>query len=164
MKILFNNNSDFNYYISGLVQADGSFGIRTHRKSNNIYISPYFNLTLHSKHVKIIEDIKNHFNVGYYRIDNKGICRYYCSNIKDLKEIIIYHFDKFPLFYGKHKSYIMFKYIVEKLYKKEHIHNCFLKQELIMIGFNMNSHYSNREKTLLKFLNKTQLEKTLSDD
>lgn len=119
-----NNNNKINlnpYYISGLVQSDGNFSVRTNKKDNNIWLSPAFNITLHKKNEELIINIKNYFNVGHYRIDNKGYCRYNVTDLKDLNNIIIPFFLKYQLKSEKFNSFIMFKIICNKLNNKEHL-------------------------------------------
>lgn len=160
------NENNIQNYISGLIQSDGGFGLKTSRnkKNNNLYLSPYFHLTLHSKNINIIKDIKDYFDAGYYRIDNKGICTYVCNNIIDLNNKIVVHFDKYPLCPDKYNSYILFKYIVNKLYNKEHIKDKNLKLELLMLGYHMNAKFLKKDLEIFRYLNLSQISFIKSDN
>lgn len=52
---------------------------------------------------------------------NKKTAFYYVSSIKDLNEIIIPHFDKYPLISQKRADFILFKSAVELINKKDHL-------------------------------------------
>jgi hypothetical protein len=62
-----------------------------------------FQLGLHKKYLFILNNIKVYFGVGNISIKANGLCVYYVQSIKDL-DVILNHFDKYPLITKKHAA------------------------------------------------------------
>jgi len=77
---------------------------------------------LHIKDIDILNKIKPFFEVGSvtYR-ENKNICVYRVSKIEDLVNIIIPHFNSYPLFTLKNSDYKLWSKVVDFISKKEHL-------------------------------------------
>jgi hypothetical protein len=75
---------------------------------------------LHVKDRGILEQIKSYFGVGYITVhgSNTNQCR--VKSIKDL-EVIINHFEKYPLTSQKLGDYILFKMVFDLIKSKEHL-------------------------------------------
>nr|YP_203314.1 orf327 [Zancudomyces culisetae]AAW49481.1 orf327 [Zancudomyces culisetae] len=115
---LFNLNPN---WVTGFTQADGCFNITfTKKKPNQIRLRARFIISQHIKDELLILSIKNFFNCGII-IKNKKEIQYVVNSINDLINIIIPHFDKYPLKYGKYTSYLIFKNIIEKMKNKQHL-------------------------------------------
>ena len=88
-------------YITGLSQTDGSFFcsvIMSSRHKFGLQFRPKFTITadLDSKHV--LDSIKVFFNCGKVTINNKNhTAEFEVVILKELYEIIIPHFLKYPL-------------------------------------------------------------------
>ena len=67
----------------------------------------------------ILENIKSFFNVGNIH-KGKANVSYTVTSISDL-EVIINHFDKYPLITKKFSDYILFKQAFELIKNKEHL-------------------------------------------
>lgn len=81
-----------------------------------------FQITLHEKDLKLLEQIKYYFGeVGhiYHKKGNKSI-QYHVGSIKNLK-VLIDHFDKAPLITQKLSDYLLWKSVVELVSNKEHL-------------------------------------------
>jgi hypothetical protein len=52
---------------------------------------------------------------------SKNSAFYFVSSIKDLNDIIIPHFDKYPLITQKRADFILFKSAIELMNKKDHL-------------------------------------------
>jgi hypothetical protein len=143
-------------YVTGLIQASGGFGIRTKyfKKTGNIYIKPYLNLSLHSDYINIVKEVNNFFDAGYFRIDARSICRYECSNLEQLYAKILPHFDKYQLCPLKYNSYLLFRFIVLELYLNKSLSKD-IKLNLINLGYNMN--FFKKDQELFRYLNTTEL-------
>jgi hypothetical protein len=80
---------------------------------------------LHCKDALILEKIHSFFGVGNFRIqENKGrnsIAVYSVESLKELINVIIPHFDKYPLLTQKRADFELFKQIVNLMDKKEHL-------------------------------------------
>lgn len=98
------------WFITGLVDGDGTFTIITRIAKNKLYFSGYFEIV--GKNNKATNDlftaVKKHFNnVGEITIKG-NIIRYIITKREDLKTIIK-HFDKYPLKTTKLTYYYIFK-------------------------------------------------------
>jgi hypothetical protein len=61
-------------------------------------INPNFSINLHGRDIALLYLIKSYFGVGTIRINNSnGQAIYSVNSIKDLTNVIIPHFLKYPL-------------------------------------------------------------------
>ena len=80
---------------------------------------PYFFIHLHVKDLPILLDIKQFFKVGNIS-HNKDSVLYQVNSIEDIVNVIIPHFDLFPLISKKKADFLLFKLAIELIRKKEH--------------------------------------------
>jgi hypothetical protein len=84
-----------------------------------------FRIELHCKDALILKNIHSFFGVGNFRVQkNNGrntIAIYCVESIKDLINVIIPHFDKYPLLTQKQADFELFKRIVLMMGNKEHL-------------------------------------------
>jgi len=111
-------------YITGLVQTDGSFFfcniVLSTKHRFGLQFRPKFTITadLNSKYV--LENIFNYFGCGNITENIKNFtAEYEVTRLEYLNNIIIPHFNKFPLFCGKLHAFNLFSKIVYYLYNKE---------------------------------------------
>lgn len=64
-------------------------------------------------------DLKETELGGVYTVKNKS-AHFQVRNLKDIIEVIIPHFQKYPLFTQKQADFLLFKEIVELMNKGEH--------------------------------------------
>jgi hypothetical protein len=82
-------------------------------------IQPEFKIELHEKDLPILENIQKYFKgKGQIIVKNKSIYR--VRSIKDL-ELIINHFDKYPLISNKYADYLLFKTVFNIMSAKDHL-------------------------------------------
>jgi hypothetical protein len=122
--VTMNNNNKLNpSYVSGFTDAEGCFhisivdkaGLRTGKS-----IRPIFQISLHKKDKALLHLIRNYFGVGVVT-DRKDDAFYYrVSQIQDLM-LVLSHFEKYPLLTQKGADLELFKQIVEKMNRKEHL-------------------------------------------
>lgn len=103
-------------YISGLVDAEGSFIInifRYNRNKSGYLITYSLQLALNYKNLPLLKNIKDMLNVGniYYRSRDKTYL-WKVSNLKDIINTIIPHFEKYPLLTKKREDFKIFKNII----------------------------------------------------
>jgi len=79
-----------------------------------------FTITLHEKDKGILEQIKNYYGVGYITKHGPNTIQYRVKSVKDL-EVIINHFEKYPLITQKLGDYILFKMAFDLIKAKEHL-------------------------------------------
>lgn len=115
------------WFISGFTDAEGSFVISIvkdplTRTGWNIQLR--FKIDLHEKDLPILEGFKTYFE-GAGEIDKSGKDRdslsYVIGSRKLITALVLPHFDKFPLITNKRADYILFKSIVDKMDKREHL-------------------------------------------
>lgn len=99
-----NNNSKLNnvspWFITGLVDAEGSFIISVFKNLNKklgFGITYTFEIGLNIRDRVILELLQKYWGVGeIYNHPSDNTCRYRVSNLKDLLNVIIPHFLKYP--------------------------------------------------------------------
>lgn len=67
---------------------------------------PYFFINLHVKDLSILLEIKEFFGVGSIS-SNKGLALYQVNSLKDLVNVIIPHFELYPLLTKKKADFII---------------------------------------------------------
>ena len=109
------------WFLTGFSDAESTFSISI-LKNNELKagweIAPRFSIKLHSKDKSILEGIYNFFKVGY--IETKG--NYACYDVRSSEglDVILNHFDKYPLIGKKRADYLMFKEILKLKRCKAH--------------------------------------------
>lgn len=110
-------------FLTGFTDAEGSF-VLSITKSDNVksgwVIKPRFSISLHKKDRFVLEAIKNYFGVGEIYTQGTDSIQYRVFSIKDL-QLVIDHFDKYPLISQKFGDYSLFKQAYILLINKEHL-------------------------------------------
>ena len=83
-------------------------------------IQPEFQIKLHKKDIMILEEIKNTLGVGTVTKDKLNTANFNVWSIKEL-QVVIDHFDKFPLKTQKFNDYDLFKKAYYIIINKEHL-------------------------------------------
>jgi sRNA-binding regulator protein Hfq len=79
-----------------------------------------FEIGLDLKDLPILNRIKSYLGVGNVTSRTNGSCVYSVQSIKDL-DVLIEHFDKYPLITKKGVDYLLFKKAVNLIKNKEHL-------------------------------------------
>ena len=79
-----------------------------------------FKITLHSRDRALLEKIQSFFGVGTVTVRSDGCVQYWVGSIKDL-QVIVNHFDSYPLISQKWSDYQLFKQVVELIKLKQHL-------------------------------------------
>lgn len=113
-------------WITGLVDAEGCFYVRfakSKQYKTGWLVQPCFQLGFHIKDKELLLKVKSFFNnVGsIYPINKNKALLYQVRNLKDINEIIIPHFEQYPLITQKKNDFILFKEIVKLMNKDEHL-------------------------------------------
>lgn len=128
------------WFITGFVDAEGAFMLtfnKTKEARLGYRIRPIFQIQLHKKDVELLRQIQQYFGgIGYITEGTKDCLAF---RVRSLEEIIIIvaHFDKFPLITQKRADFELFKCVVAKLLRKEHLKLKGL-QEVVNIRASMN--------------------------
>jgi len=111
------------WFITGFSDAEACFTILI--QANNKYkvnwrVKPIFTIGLHSKDIKLLNQIKDTLEVGAININNADKVTYSVESFKDLN-IIIDHFENYPLVTAKYNDYLLFKNCFALIKKGEHL-------------------------------------------
>jgi hypothetical protein len=65
-----------------------------------------------------LEKIQSYFKVGNIHLGNNNSVSYYVNNTQDLINVIIPHFDEYPLITKKRADYLLFKSAIDIINNK----------------------------------------------
>lgn len=126
-----NNKSNMNpWFVTGLIDAEGSFTasvLKSSTTKTGWTVNARFKITTHISDLDLMLNLKKYF-VAVYSAEDIGklvifnnTCTYRVDKLKDIFEVIIPHFDKYPLATQKLADYMLFKEIVSLMKNKEHL-------------------------------------------
>lgn len=106
-----------------------------------------FSMGLHIKDLGLLTNIRDFFCVGQIIISKQGnVAIYQVQSVKDMVNVIIPHFNKYPLQTKKLIDFLLFKSIIEIIVKKEHL----TEQGLIKINSILVSNNKKLNEEILK--------------
>lgn len=113
------------YFITVLVEAEGSFSINKYkdkRAKYNVNLGLAFRITMLNNEVELLNMVKDYFGCGYISVDVKlGSLTFNVRDINSINKIIIPHFSKFPLRGTKYLDFFSFKKALDLINLKEHL-------------------------------------------
>lgn len=107
------------YWVTGFADAESSFNLKVSKKNTSKigwHVIPEFNIELHSRDTLLLRKIQSFFGIGIIseRLSlNKVV--YSVQSYKDIINVIIPHFDKYPLVTQKKADYLLFKQAINLL-------------------------------------------------
>ena len=111
------------WFITGFTDGEGNFSIsvtKNNKSSIGFKVALFFSIGIHVKDKSLLQKIKNLLSVGtIYKLGEQYI-QLKGFSVKDLN-IIINHFDKFPLKTKKRLEYELWKQVFNIIKKKEHL-------------------------------------------
>ena len=110
-------------WISGFIDGEGCFLIVIYKRNMSKIgwqVELRFQISLHQKDKALLEQIQNYFGVGSINKDGPHTIKFYVLSIKDL-QVIISHFDQFPLITQKRADYDLWKKAFNLIKNKEHL-------------------------------------------
>jgi hypothetical protein len=121
------NEMNLNYYFAGFVDGEGTFTVSIHRRNVKSgikwVIDPFFQVYQHKDNSFVLFLLRDKLKCGY--VSEKGgnpSCFVYCvDKIQNLIDIIIPFFEKYPIIGKKYDNFLLFREIVYRLKKKEHL-------------------------------------------
>jgi hypothetical protein len=112
------------YYITGFVDGEGCFLINIVKRSDQILgfnVNLVFKLKLHSRDIELLKAIRNTLGqIGNITIRKDSYVEFIVSSKKDI-EILIKHFESYPLLTQKWSDYQLFKQTFILIKNKEHL-------------------------------------------
>lgn len=120
-----NLNKLNNWTITGLIDAEGSFGvnvIKNDRSKLSYFITIYLELGMNYKDKALLENIKETFNSGYIIYNSRDkTYKWKVSNLDDINKKIIPHFKKYFLLTQKRADFEIFVKIINIINTKKHL-------------------------------------------
>ncbi len=105
--------------MSGFADAESSFILNVFRSVNSRAgwaVRGDFTIGLHSRDIALLRKIHFFFGVGtIHEYKNKNTVTYTVNSVQDLVNVIIPHFDRYPLITQKRADYLLFKKGVDLL-------------------------------------------------
>lgn len=112
-------------FVTGFCDGEATFFVSIFRNKDyrlGWQNQPAFSISLHNKDSALLYKIQSFFGVGKIRINtNKEMLVYSVLAIADLKNVIIPHFNKYPLLTQKRADFELFKLAVDINDRKEHL-------------------------------------------
>lgn len=114
------------YYVTGFTDGEASFVILVLKRAlykTGWNIVPVFTISLNSRDRVLLEKIQSFFGgIGNITIRKKDNSVYFTvKSVKDIVNVIIPHFDKYPLLTEKQADFELFKQIVIMMHNKQHL-------------------------------------------
>lgn len=130
------------FYVSGFSDAESCFVIKI-AKSNKTKtgwrIDPVFEIGLNVKDLALLKRIQSFFGVGTIRTNERNNSVVYAvQSIKELMNVVIPHFIKYPLLTQKQGDFELFKKALIIMNCKEHVNQNGL-QEVVNLRASMNN-------------------------
>jgi hypothetical protein len=111
------------WFITGFTDAEGSFIISMYKDEKSKLkwrVTPNFTIHIHIKDIAILKSIKNSLGVGKVRINSSKTAIFRVDNIQEL-QVIINHFNNYPLIGSKVSDFLLFKQCYELIKQKQHL-------------------------------------------
>lgn len=112
------------YWVTGFCDGESCFSLKVFKKSTSKVgwgVIPNFSIQLHIKDVILLRRLHSFFGVGtIYVKENNNTVTYAVQSLRDITNIIIPHFDKYPLITNKKADYLLFKQGINLLNLKAH--------------------------------------------
>ena len=107
------------YWVTGFTDGEGYFTLKVSKSSSTrsgYNVIPEFKLELHNRDIIILRKIHSFFGVGIIS-ENEAINKAYFTvqSARDLANVIIPHFDKYPLITQKQGDFLLFKEAIDLL-------------------------------------------------
>ncbi len=107
------------YWVTGFSDAESSFSLKVSKKStakSGWHVIPEFRIELHNRDSFLLREIHAFFGVGnIIEIEKSNRIIYSVQSRLDLINVIIPHFDQYPLITQKKADYLLFKQAVAML-------------------------------------------------
>ena len=115
------------YWVTGFSDAESTFSVKIAKdefRLMGLRILPVFAIELHIRDLEVLKKIKEFFDVGSVTVrirNGKSTGIYSVQSLKALTEVIIPHFNEYPLLTQKQADFILFSSLVNLMNNKEHL-------------------------------------------
>jgi hypothetical protein len=110
-------------YVTGFTDGEGCFYVGVYsysRHKTNYRVKATFKFGVHVKDLALLEQIKLFFGVGNITKLGADSVQFRVTGIEDLN-LIINHFDKYPLLTQKLSDYLLFKKVINLMKQGKHL-------------------------------------------
>jgi hypothetical protein len=140
------------YWITGFADAESCFSLKVSKKSTSKsgwQVKPDFRIELHSRDLLLLRKIQSYFGIGIIsQRESLNKVVYSVQSFRDIANVIIPHFDRYPLKTKKLADYLLFKQAIIFLNSKVHYDIEGIRQ-ILSLKASMNSGLS--EKLRMEF-------------
>lgn len=112
------------YWVTAFADAESSFILLLNKNSKyktGYSLQTSFSIHLHQKERALLERIASFYGGGNITKTGEDSISYRVTSLKDLIQVIIPHFNRYPLISKKRADYELFKQVVELMNRKEHL-------------------------------------------
>ena len=123
-------------WIVGFVDGEGCFSFsifKNEKMKNKVQIEGEFNIVQHKRDIKLLYALKKYFKCGTVSLNHNNCYHFRVKNLKDLLEVIIPFFEKYPLKTNKKFELKVFKELCLILKSKEHLNDEGLKNCKLLV-------------------------------
>ena len=162
---------DFPSWVSGFTDGEGCFLISFNENGRftcKLEVRPSFSIgqakyrSSYQSQTHILERINSYFKCGFIRKDRRdGMMKYEVRTLKDLCDIIIPHFEKYPLLTQKVEDFNKFKEVC-LIMRSNHHRNKEGLRKIVDIACDMNPSYTQRSCVTKRKISKENLLKIIS--
>jgi len=111
------------HWVTGFCDAESTFSLKISKSSttrSGWNVIPEFQITLHSRDLLLLRKIHSFFGLGTVKERSDRIQAYYSvQSARAIADVIIPHFDRYPLLTQKKADYLLFKQAVNILLEGE---------------------------------------------
>ncbi len=128
-------------WVTGFIDGEGCFSVSFSKRTNlrvGIEAKPSFGVGQGLSSRPVMEELCRYFEspLTQLRID-KQIVKYETRSLKHLREVVVPHFEKYPLRSYKAEDFLKLREVVELMTKRRHLHKDGMKQ-VLSLGYAMN--------------------------
>jgi hypothetical protein len=119
-----NNNLAHPWFVTGLTDADGTFALGFYKSNDyrmGYQIQAIFKIAIHKKDYDVLDAIQKFFGLGKITKHGDTTLQYTVKSLADL-QVIISHFDKYPLMSEKRGDFKLFKDGFSLIKTKAHLY------------------------------------------
>lgn len=111
-------------FITGFVDAEGSFTVSVLKSSSTLIgrqVAARFKITTHIKDLPLLRDFQTYFGGVGRIVIYKDTCTFRVDSLKQISNVIIPHFNKYPPITQKLGDYLLFRDIIKMMNNREHL-------------------------------------------
>lgn len=101
------------YWVTGFSDGESCFTLKVSKKSGAVIgwgVKPEFKIELHSRDELLLRKIQSYFGTGIIsQRESRNMVVYSVQSARDIANVIIPHFDRYPLITQKRADYLLFK-------------------------------------------------------